>query len=101
VEIGKKDLNNGRTPYTSENCKSDATFSVKILPNEECYELDLCDYEQYENKSSRFNEDRSLRTFLEMVCLFCVHCPYFLYLNIYRLLVNSPLISPATTVNIN
>lgn len=43
-----------------------AHFSVIITPNASNPILDLCDYKQYITKQSLYNEDRSVRTFLEM-----------------------------------
>lgn len=51
--------------YIRDYC-GDIGFIVTILPNAAVYELHLSDYTQYIKKESLFNEDRSLRTFLEM-----------------------------------
>lgn len=41
-------------------------FSVTITPNQACHVLDLANLSQYETKTSVYDEDRSVRTFLEM-----------------------------------
>nr|CAD2172651.1 unnamed protein product [Meloidogyne enterolobii] len=43
-----------------------ADFSVSVTPNAQCPVLDLSDMEQYKSRKSMFDEDRTLRTFLEM-----------------------------------
>ena len=57
-------------PFTLKNSRDDTTFLLTIKPViGEAFELDLNDLTQYEQQISRFNENRSLRTFLEMVYL--------------------------------
>ncbi|KAH7728887.1 CSR-1 protein [Aphelenchoides avenae] len=45
----------------------DSAVIVKILPNLKVPELDLTDIAQYTNGTSLYQEDRSLRTFLELL----------------------------------
>uniref|UniRef100_A0A915DJW6 Uncharacterized protein n=1 Tax=Ditylenchus dipsaci TaxID=166011 RepID=A0A915DJW6_9BILA len=51
--------------YVRQYC-GDANFTISITPNAAVHELDLDDYNQYVTKKSLYNEDRSVRTFLEM-----------------------------------
>lgn len=51
--------------YVKMYC-GEASFMVTILQNHSSPVLDLCDYKQYETKKSLYDEDRSVRTFLEM-----------------------------------
>jgi hypothetical protein len=44
----------------------DAEFSVVIVPNQQVPVLDISDLSQYQAKKALFEEDRTLRTFLEM-----------------------------------
>jgi hypothetical protein len=61
VNLTSDDVNE----YVRQYC-GDANFSVKISPNSEMHKLDLSCIAQYTTNESLFNEDRSLRTFLEM-----------------------------------
>lgn len=61
VNLTPNDVND----YVRQYC-GDCSFSVKITPNSEMPELDLSCIAQYTSNESLFNEDRSLRTFLEM-----------------------------------
>jgi hypothetical protein len=44
----------------------DAEFCVIIVPNQQVPLLDISDLSQYQAKKALFEEDRTLRTFLEM-----------------------------------
>lgn len=52
--------------YVQSYCRN-AKFEISITPNSAMPVLDLCDYEQYTSGKSLYDEDRSVRTFLEMV----------------------------------
>lgn len=52
--------------FVREHSKG-ADFRVEITANREAPLLDLTDISQYQRLGARFEEDRSLRTFLEML----------------------------------
>ena len=69
VYITQKGIKYPKYPFTLKNARDNTTFLLTIKPaSGRAHELDLNDLTQYEQQISRFNEDRSLRTFLEMVC---------------------------------
>ncbi len=52
--------------YVRQYCGETTQYQVKITPNAEMPILDIACCHQYVSKESLFNEDRSMRTFLEM-----------------------------------